>query len=55
MNGKPVEPSPTAKLRGVIFDHELRWKEHVQQAIKRATKTAVALARLRHLRPEQMR
>jgi ribonuclease HI len=55
MNGKTVKPSPTAKLLGVIFDHELRWKEHVQQAIKRATKVAVALAGLRHLRPEQMR
>jgi ribonuclease HI len=55
MNGEIVTPSPTAKLLGVIFDHELRWKEHVQQAIKRATKVAVALAGLRHLRPEQMR
>ena len=55
VNGKTVKPSPTAKLLGVIFDHELRWKEHIQQAIKRATKVAVALAGLRHLRPEQMR
>jgi ribonuclease HI len=55
INGKTVKPSPTAKLLGVIFDHELRWKEHVQQAIKRATKVAIALAGLRHLRPEQMR
>jgi ribonuclease HI len=55
INGKAIKPSPTAKLLGVIFDHELRWKEHVQQAIKRATKVAVALAGLRHLRPEQMR
>jgi ribonuclease HI len=55
INGKTIEPSPTAKLLGVIFDHELRWKEHVQQAIKRATKVTIALAGLRHLRPEQMR
>jgi ribonuclease HI len=55
MNGKTVKPSPTAKLLGVVFDHELRWKEHVQQAIKRATKVTIALAGLRHLRPEQMR
>jgi hypothetical protein len=52
INGKTVKPSPTAKLLGVIFDHELRWKEHVQQVIKRATKVAIALAGLRHLCPE---
>ncbi|KAJ5699458.1 hypothetical protein N7536_002471 [Penicillium majusculum] len=23
----------------VVFDQELRWKDHVQQAMKRATKT----------------
>jgi hypothetical protein len=56
MNGKEIKPSRTAKLLGVIFDRELRWKEHVQQAIKRATNvTVVALGGLRHLRPEQMR
>ncbi|KAF7118717.1 hypothetical protein CNMCM5793_008337 [Aspergillus hiratsukae] len=55
MNGETIKPSPTAKLLGVVFDQELRWKEHVQQAIKRATKVSIALAGLRHLRPEQMR
>ncbi|KAK9846241.1 hypothetical protein MYU51_001967 [Penicillium brevicompactum] len=55
MNGKTAEPSSTAKLLGVVFDQELRWKEHVQQAIKRATKVSIALGGLRHLRPEQMR
>ncbi|KAI2734534.1 hypothetical protein DTO013E5_9920 [Penicillium roqueforti] len=55
MNGKTVEASPTAKLLGVVFDQELRWKEHVQQAIKRAIKVSIALGGLRHLRPEQMR
>jgi ribonuclease HI len=54
-DGTDVKPSPTAKLLGVIFDQGLRWKEHVQQAIKRATKTTIALSGLRHLRPEQMR
>lgn len=43
-----------AKLLGVIFNHELQWKEHVQQAIKCATKVTIALAGLRHLCPEQM-
>ena len=54
-DGADVKPSPTAKLLGVMFDQELRWKEHVQQAIKRATKVTIALSGLRHLRPEQMR
>jgi len=55
MNGNTIKPSTTAKLLGVIFDHELRWKEHVQQAVKRATKVNIALGGLRQLRPEQMR
>ncbi|THC88816.1 hypothetical protein EYZ11_011733 [Aspergillus tanneri] len=55
MNGKTVKQSPTGKLLGVVFDQGLRWKEHIQQALKRATKVAVALGGLRHLRPEQMR
>ena len=55
MSSKVIEPSTTAKLLGVIFDHELRWKQHVQQAVKRATKVNIALGGLRQLRPEQMR
>ena len=55
MNGITITPSTTAKLLGVIFDHELRWKEHVQQVVKRATKVNIALGGLRQLRPEQMR
>ncbi len=55
MNGKIIKPTNTAKLLGVIFDKEMRWKEHVQQAVKRATRVNIALGGLRHLRPEQMR
>lgn len=46
LNGTAVRSSPTAKLLGVVFDRELQWKEHVQQAIKRATKTTIALTGL---------
>lgn len=53
-DGAVIKPSLTAKLLGVVFDQGLRWKEHVQQAIKRATKTTIALSGLRHLRPEQL-
>ena len=55
MSGNTITLSTTAKLLGVIFDHELRWKEHVQQVVKRATKVNIALGGLRQLRPEQMR
>jgi ribonuclease HI len=55
MNDTAITPSTTAKLLGVVFDHELRWKEHVQQVVKRATKVNIALGGLRQLRPEQMR
>jgi hypothetical protein len=55
IQGATIEPSATAKLLGVVCDRELRWKEHVQQAVNRATKVNIALAGLRHLRPSQMR
>ncbi|KAI3045365.1 hypothetical protein CBS147353_11800 [Aspergillus niger] len=55
MQGATIKPSATAKLLGVVWDRELRWKEHVQQAVKRAIKTNIALAGLRHLRLGQMR
>lgn len=55
MNGQVIKPADTAKLLGVIFDKEMRWKEHVQEAVKRATKVSLALSGLRHLRSEQMR
>jgi hypothetical protein len=29
MNGKVIKPTAAVKLLGVIFDGELRWKEHV--------------------------
>ena len=44
-----------AKLLGVIFDTEMRWKTHVQHATKKATTTALGMSGLRHLRPAQMR
>lgn len=55
MQGRTIQPSPAVKLLGVIFDQELRWKQHVQQAVKRATKVSIAVGGLRYLRPAQMR
>ena len=55
MSGKTITPSATAKLLGVTFDHELRWKEQVQQAVQKGTRVVTALGGQRQLRPEQMR
>jgi hypothetical protein len=47
---------PTGRrLAPNYIEQEMRWKEHVQQAVKRATQVNIALGGLRHLRPEQMR
>lgn len=43
MNGKVIPAFTTAKLLAVIFDTEMRWKEHVQQVTSRATKTALSI------------
>ncbi|EDN08851.1 predicted protein [Histoplasma mississippiense (nom. inval.)] len=55
MNGHTISPSPEVKLLGVYFDQEPNWKTHTQYMVKRATNTCVAIGRLSHLRPEQMR
>jgi hypothetical protein len=55
MGGKTIKPTDTAKLLGVVFNKEMRWKKHVQQAVKRATQVNIALGGLRHLCLEQMR
>jgi len=54
MNGKVVKAAAKAKLLGVVFDQEMRWKQHVQQVVKRATKVALSMGGLRNLRPTQM-
>jgi ribonuclease HI len=54
MNGKTIKASATAKLLGVVFDQEMRWKHHVQKVVKKATKVALNMGGLRNLRPTQM-
>ena len=55
MDGKVICAGRTVKLLGVLFDDELRWKGHVQHAVKAATTTALGMGGLRHLRPAQMK
>ena len=50
-----IAVSSKAKLLGVVFDEELRFKEHVEQAVARATRASIAMGSLRHLRPAEMR
>jgi hypothetical protein len=37
MESQTIKASATTKLLGVAFDQELRWKDHVQQAVKRCS------------------
>lgn len=55
MYGKIKRPQIAIKLLEVIFDQELKWKEQAQHTVKKATKTNLGIARLRFLRPKQMK
>jgi ribonuclease HI len=50
-----VAPAQSAKILGVIFDRELRFKEHVARAAKRGWQGVQALSRLRGIRPATAR
>lgn len=50
-----VNPSKHIKLLGVIFDAELRFREHVARAVNRGLRAALALSRLRALLPDTTR
>ena len=49
LNGHIIMASLIAKLLGVVFDQELRWREHVQWSIRRAAKTTLEVSGLRRL------
>jgi len=44
INGTTIRPAKEARYLGVVFDQQLRFKAHVQQAIKRGTNAALALS-----------
>lgn len=50
-----IQPSGAVKLLGAVLDQELRFKLHVSKAAKRAYLAALALKRLRGLRPSSVR
>ena len=41
-----IQPSTEARYLGVIFDQQLRFKSHTQQAVKKGTSAALALNRI---------
>ncbi len=55
MNGLVISAQPGIKILGVILDQELRYKDHVANAVKRGMKAALALKLLRNLKPETAR
>ena len=44
ISGTTIRPSDEAKYLGVIFDQELRFKSHLQHAVKKGTNAAMALS-----------
>ena len=50
-----MKPSNQIKLLGVIFDKQLRFKEHVARTASRGLKAALTLSRLRALLPSAAR
>jgi ribonuclease HI len=55
IGGCHVLPSNTAKLLGVVMDQQLRFTQHVARTAKRGLQVAMALKRLKSLRPAAVR
>ena len=53
--GDWIQPAPSIKVLGVILDQGLRFKEHLARVSAKAYKAALALKRLRGLRPSSVR
>lgn len=47
-----IKPKLEVKLLGVVFDQKLTYKHHIAKAAKRGIKAALALKRLKNLKPE---
>ena len=48
INGKSLEKSNSYKYLGVIFDHDLTWKPHVERICNKISKACGAISKLRH-------
>ena len=49
--GATVAPSPSVKILRVILDQKLNYKAHIARASKKGVNAAMALKRLKNLRP----
>lgn len=52
MDGQVINNAPMIKIFGVILDQGLRYKEYISAARDKGIKAALALKRLKNLRPE---
>lgn len=50
-----VKAQPEVKILGVVLDQRLRYRQHIAQATKRGITAALALKRLKNLKPEVTR
>lgn len=55
MRGQVIKSEPRIKILGVILDQGLKYREHISQARDKGIKAALALKRLKNLRPEVAR
>ena len=55
INGVEVIPSNEIKILGVVLDSRLVYRSHIAKATKKGVRSALALKRLRNLRPEVAR
>ncbi len=55
MGDQSIVAKPVMKILGVILDSGLKYKEHILRARDKGIKAALALKRLRNLRPETAR
>ena len=46
-----IEPTPCAKILGVLIDSSLTWEKQVSQVVRRCYSVLVGLAKLRHRLP----
>lgn len=47
-----IRPKPEVKLLRVVFDQKLTYNQHIARVAKRGIKAALALSRLKNLKPE---
>lgn len=55
IKGREIEPSKTVKLLGILFDSQLRFREHVARATSRGLKAVLVLGRMTALLPSTAR